>query len=162
MYPYVQKPSLSPISVKEELEPWNNREWMEKLTAVRLIRLVFAVWISITLPGQPHTLPVGTAKLPGSAVCPAVGQVRDAVAATALWPLVGTVGAVGVSVAAPHERHTLRGVTAEVVGPAGQRGGTLELIAAVATVVVTVTHVVSGQALAVGTHELTAGAGFGI
>lgn len=78
-----------------------------KLTAVRLIRLVLAVWISVTLPGQPHTLPVGTAKLPRSAVCPAVRQVRDPVAAAALRPLVRAVGAVGVSVAAPHERHTL-------------------------------------------------------
>ncbi len=49
-----------------------------------------------------------------------------------------------------------------MVGPAGQRGGTLELIAAVPAVVVTVAHVDGGQALAVGTHKLTGGAGFGI
>lgn len=49
-----------------------------------------------------------------------------------------------------------------MVGPAGQRGGALELIAAVSTVVVTVAHVHGGQALAVGAHELAAGAGFGI
>ncbi len=134
----------------------------EKLTAVRLIRLVLAVWISITLPGQPHTLPVCTAKLPSSAVCPPVKQVRDPIAAAALRALIRTVGAVGIPVAAPHERHTLRGVTAEMVGPAGKRGGTLELIAAVSAVVVTVADIDGGQALAVGTHELTAGAGFGI
>lgn len=79
----------------------------EKLTAVRFIRLVLAVWISITLPGQPNTLPVGTAKLPSRAVCTAVRQVRDPVAAATLGALIRTVGAVGVSVAAPHERHTL-------------------------------------------------------
>lgn len=49
-----------------------------------------------------------------------------------------------------------------MVGSAGQRGGTLELITAVSTVVVTVAYVDGGQALAVGTHELPAGAGFGI
>lgn len=49
-----------------------------------------------------------------------------------------------------------------MVGPAGQRGGALELVTAVSTVFVTVAHVDGGQALAVGTHELTAGAGFGI
>lgn len=60
----------------------------ETLTAVRLIRFVFAVWISITFPGQSHTLPIGTAKLPSSAVCPAVRQVWDPVPAAALWPLI--------------------------------------------------------------------------
>lgn len=60
----------------------------EKLTAVRLIRLVLAVGISITLPGQPHTLPVGTAELRSSAVGPAVRQVRDPIAAAALRTLV--------------------------------------------------------------------------
>lgn len=138
------------------------RDSKEKLTAFRLIGLVFAVWVSITLPGQPHTLPVGTAKLLGGAVDPPVEQVRRAVAAAALRPLVGTVGAVGVSVAAPHERHALRGVAAEVVGPAGQRGRALELVAAVAAVVVAVARVDGGQALAVGAHELPAGAGFGV
>lgn len=49
-----------------------------------------------------------------------------------------------------------------MVGPAGQRGGTLKLVAAVSTVVVAVTDVDGGQALAVGAHELTAGAGFGV
>lgn len=132
----------------------------KKLTAVRLVRFVFAVWISITLPRQTHTLAVGTAKFPSCAVRPAVGQ--DAVPTTALWPLVWIVRTVRVSVAAPHERHTLRGVTAEMVGPAGQRGRALELIAAVSTVIVTVAHIDGGQALAVGTHELPAGTGLGI
>lgn len=60
----------------------------ETLTAVRLIRLVLAVGISITLPGQSHTLPIGTAELPGSAVGPTVRQVWNPVAAAALRPLV--------------------------------------------------------------------------
>lgn len=49
-----------------------------------------------------------------------------------------------------------------MVGSTGKRGGTLELIAAISTVIVTVAHVDSSQALAIGTHELPAGAGFGI
>lgn len=149
-------------------EPWNNSVCSlydpetDELTAVGLIGLVLAVRIAVTLPGQPHTLSVGTAKLPCAAVCPAVQQVRDAVAAAALRPFVRAVGAVGVPVAAPHEWHALRGVAAQMVGPAGQRGGALELVAAVPAVVITVTHVGGGQALAVGAHELAVGAGFGI
>lgn len=77
------------------------------LTTVRLIRFVLAVWVAITFPRQPHTFTVGAPKLASGAVGPSVEQVRCPVAATALWPLVGTVRAVGVSVAAPHERHTL-------------------------------------------------------
>lgn len=134
------------------------------LTTVRLIRLVFAVWVAVALPCQPHTLAVGAAELPGGAVGPSVQQVRRPVpaAAAALRPLVGAVRAVGVPVAAPHERHALRGVAAEVLRPAGQRGGALELVAAVPAVIIAVAHVGGGQALPVGAHELTGGTGFGV
>lgn len=133
------------------------------LTTVRLIRLVLAVWVAVALPRQPHTLAVGAAELAGGAVGPSVEQVRRAVpAAAALRALVGAVRAVGVPVAAPHERHALRGVAAEVLRPAGQRGGALELVAAVPAVVIAVAHVGGGQALPVGAHELTGGTGFGI
>lgn len=132
------------------------------LTTVRLIRFVLAVWVAVTFPRQPHAFTVGTPKLPSGAVGPSVEQVRRPVAAAALRPLVGTVGAVGVSVAAPHERHTLRAIAAEVVRPAGQKGGALELVAAVPAVVIAVAHVGGGQALSVGAHKLTTGTGFGI
>lgn len=132
------------------------------LTAVRFVRFVLAVWVAVAFPRQPHTFTVGAPKLPGGAVGPSVEQVRRPVAAAALRPLVGAVGAVGVPVAAPHERHTLGGIAAEVVRPAGQRGAALELVTAVAAVVIAVAHVGGGQALAVGAHELTTGTGFGI
>lgn len=150
---------------KEFLEdfPFKVISWnTETLTTVRLIRFVLAVRVAVTFPRQPHTFAVGTAKLPSGAVGPSVEQVRRPVAAAALRPLVGAVRAVGVSVAAPHERHTLWGVAAEVVRPAGQRGAALELVAAVPTVVIAVAHVGGGQALPVGTHELPSGTGFGI
>lgn len=132
------------------------------LTTVRLIRFVLAVWVAIAFPCQSHTFTVGAPKFPSGAVGPSVEQVGRPVAAAALRPLVGTVRAVGVPVAAPHERHALRGIAAEVVGPAGQRGGALELVAAVPTVVIAVAHVGGGQALSVGAHKLATGTGFGI
>lgn len=154
---------ISSCKIKNKREKaTQGRRQKEKLTAVRLVRLVLAVWISITFPSQSHTLPIGAAKLSNGAVCPAVRRVRGPIPTTALRTLVWTVRAVGVSVAAPHERNALRGVTAEVVGPAGERGGALELVAAISAVIVTVAHVDGGQALPVGTHELTTGTGLGI
>lgn len=91
-----------------------------------------------------------------------MSQVWESVAAAALRPLVGAIRAVRVSVTAPHQRHTLGRVATKMVGPAGQGGGALELIATISAVVVPVAHVDGGQALAVGTHELPSGTGFGI
>lgn len=78
-----------------------------QLTTVSFIRLVLAVRISVTLPGQSHTFPVVTAELSGSAVCSSVQEVSEPVASAPLRALVGTVRAIRVSVTAPHEGDAL-------------------------------------------------------
>ena len=85
-----------------------------------------------------------------------------AVAAAALRPLVGAVGAVRVAVAAPHDGHALGRVAAELVGAAGGGGGALELVAAVAAVVVAAARVGGRRALPVGALELSAWDGLGV
>ena len=143
----------------------NEKNKKKQLTAVQLVRLVLAVGVAVALPRQPHALPVGAAELAGRAVGAAMrgsASLAAAAAAAAGGALVGAVSAVGVPVAAPHERHALGGVAAQVVRPARHLGHALELVAAVAAVVVPVAHVHARQALAVAAHELAAGAGLGV
>lgn len=126
-----------------------------QLTAVGFIRVVLTVLVSVAPPHAVDALAVGTLELAAAArlLVPGLGP-------AGLRPLVGAVGAVGISVAAQRGQHALRVVALEGAAAAcGRRAG--GLVRAVQAVVVPIADVRPNDALAVGAAELGVFALFG-
>lgn len=121
------------------------------VSTVSFIRLVQAVSFSIALPATMDALSAATAELQGGALMS--GSRGGSLCATVLGPLVGAVGAVGVTVAGPQARYTNSVVALEGPSVTGDRraGG---LVTAVVTICLVVTHEGGGHALAVPAVEL--------
>lgn len=130
------------------------------LTTVGLIRLVLAVYISVTFPVEVNTFSTPAPELPGWAV----GFLRLGLAAAALQRFIRLVFAVGVSVAAPRRWDTLGVVTAKLVRPAGAGGGcrALLLIAAISAVIIPIADERGSHAQTVTALELFSRASLGI
>lgn len=131
------------------------------LTAVGLVRLVLAVVVAVAAPAQVHALAAAAGELGlGAEGRPGRGRgLGGATAATQLGCLVRAVVAVQLAVADPAlgDAGAVVAAAAKLSGPAG-RLGAAPLVAAVAAVVVAVTHEHGGQARAVAALELMRGA----
>lgn len=119
--------------------------------------MIRAVIASVTPPGAVDTLSVFTLEVVDSAAH--LGLYRQPPHAV-LRPLVGAVGAVRVSVAAPLGRHAHRVVALEGTRAAGGFGAG-GLVRVVRTVAVAVADEGGGHTLAVGALKLVRGALFG-
>lgn len=118
------------------------------LTAVLLIRLVLAVFVPITLPVKEDAFAIATLELVSSTGVEGLGIV-----ATPLYRLIGMVLTVCLVVTDPQLWDAHAVVALELIGAAGQRGA-FPFIAAITTVVVTITHEVDGDARLVTALEL--------
>lgn len=129
------------------------------LTAVGLVRFVLAVVVAIASPARVDALAVAAGELRGGGADIGGGRGPQHRAAAQLGPLVRAVITVELAVADPAPGDAGAAVTAaaELAGPAA-RVITTKLVAAVAAVVVAVTHEHSGQARAVAAPELVRGA----
>lgn len=117
-------------------------------TTVDLIAAILAVRISVTSPLLVDALAGATLDLTGWAL-----GVYDWLAATLLQGLVRLVRAVRIIVTHPAEGDAGGGAALELMGTTG-RGGTVELIAAIVTVVLAIAHKIPGDAAATGASEL--------
>lgn len=111
---------------------------------------------SVAPPLAVDALAAGTLELVAAARVGLLG-----LSPAGLRPLVGAVGAVLVSVAAPRGQHAHRVVALEGAAAAGRTLRAGGLVRAVQTVVVLVADIRPGDALAVGAAELGVSALFG-
>lgn len=118
------------------------------LTTVDLITAILAVGIPVTSPLPMDALSWATLDLTGCALA-----VYHWLAATLLQGLVRLVRAVCIVVAHPADGDTGGSAALELVGTTGW-GGTVELIAAIVTVILAIAHKFPGDAAATGASEL--------
>lgn len=118
--------------------------------------MILAVRASITPPAAVDALPIRTLEL----MAAAASRRLALTSITVLWPLVGPVGTVTVTVAAPPGRNTHQIVALE--GPTAAGGfGAGSLIRAIRTVIILVADEGCRYTLAVGTPKLVIFAFFG-
>lgn len=118
--------------------------------------MILAVRASITPPAAVDALPIRTLEL----MAAAASRRLALMSITVLWPLVGPVGTVAVTIAAPPGWNTHQVVALE--GPTAAGGfGAGNLIRAIRTVIILVADKGCRYTLAVGTPKLVILAFFG-